>query len=93
MAAGRAELVETSLLNIQADTIIERQNQTNDPTVAKDDPPSILQNEANRSTRHLAQCFLRLIHLDNDILDRMNRYEASLWRQVAQTLMILKGSR
>jgi hypothetical protein len=34
----------------------------------------------------LALCFL---HLPNFALDRLNRYEAALWRQVGQTLLAL----
>ena len=38
---------------------------------------------------HLAQCFLRLANLPNYALDRLSRYEYSLWRQVAQILFAL----
>jgi hypothetical protein len=34
----------------------------------------------------LARCFLRLANLPNFALDRLSRYEAILWRQVAQIL-------
>jgi hypothetical protein len=37
----------------------------------------------------LARCYLRLAHLPSFPLDRLNRYEAALWRQVAQTLFAL----
>jgi hypothetical protein len=37
----------------------------------------------------LARCYLRLAHLPNCVLDRLNRYEVALWRQVAQTLFTL----
>jgi hypothetical protein len=37
----------------------------------------------------LAQCFLRLANLPNVALDRLSRYEAALWRQVAQILFSL----
>lgn len=37
----------------------------------------------------LARCFLRLANLPNYALDRLSRYEATLWRQVAQTLFAL----
>ena len=37
----------------------------------------------------LARCFLRLANLPNCALDRLSRYEAALWRQVGQTLVIL----
>jgi len=38
---------------------------------------------------HLAQCFLRLANLPNHALDRLSRYEYTLWRQVSQTLFAL----
>ena len=38
---------------------------------------------------HLAQCFLRLANLPNYALDRLSRYEYTLWRQVAQILFAL----
>ena len=37
----------------------------------------------------LARCYLRLANLPNFALDRLSRYEAALWRQVAQTLFAL----
>jgi hypothetical protein len=37
----------------------------------------------------LARCFLRLANLSNFALDRLSRYEASLWRQVGQILLAL----
>ena len=36
-----------------------------------------------------ARCFLRLANLPNFALDRLSRYEATLWRQAAQTLFAL----
>jgi len=33
---------------------------------------------------------LRLANLDIDIVDRLSRYEAALWRQLAQTLFTLQ---
>jgi hypothetical protein len=41
------------------------------------------------SISDLASCFLRLANLPNYALDRLSRYEATLWRQVAQTLFAL----
>jgi hypothetical protein len=38
---------------------------------------------------HLAQCFLRLANLPNYVLDRLSRYEYTLWRQAAQILFAL----
>jgi hypothetical protein len=40
-------------------------------------------------TVDFARCFLRLSNLPNYALDRLSRYEAILWRQVAQTLIAL----
>jgi len=37
----------------------------------------------------LAHCFLRLANLPNFALDRLSRYEATLWRQVGQILFAL----
>jgi hypothetical protein len=37
----------------------------------------------------LARCFLRLANLPNYALDRLSRYEATLWRQVRQILLAL----
>jgi hypothetical protein len=39
----------------------------------------------------LARCFLRLANLPNYALDRLNRYEVALWRQVGQILFALGG--
>jgi hypothetical protein len=38
---------------------------------------------------HLTHCFLRLADLPNFALDRLSRYEATLWRQVGQILFTL----
>jgi len=37
----------------------------------------------------VGRCFLRLANLPNFILDRLSRYEVTLWRQVGQTLCAL----
>jgi hypothetical protein len=37
-----------------------------------------------------ARCFLRLANLPNFALERLNRYEASLWRQAGQILYALE---
>ena len=41
-------------------------------------------------SRDIAISFLRL-NLDNDIVDRLCRYEAALWRQLAQALFTLQA--
>jgi hypothetical protein len=68
----------------------------------RDGPPSLASSEAetahlhdptfelaNRPPVELARGFLRLANLPNFALDRLNRYEASLWRQVGQTLFAI----
>jgi hypothetical protein len=42
-------------------------------------------------TAELARCFLRLANLRNYALDRLSRYEATLWRQAGQILFALDG--
>jgi hypothetical protein len=37
----------------------------------------------------MAHCFLRLANLKNNALERVSRYEAALWKQAAQTLLLL----
>jgi hypothetical protein len=44
---------------------------------------------ADDPSLHLAQCFLRLANLPNYALDRLSRYEYTLWRQLAQSLFAL----
>jgi hypothetical protein len=39
----------------------------------------------------LARCFLRLANVPNFALDRLSRYEATLWRQVGQILVALNA--
>src|SRR6476660_2968692 len=41
----------------------------------------------------LACCFLRVTNLADDAFERLGRYEATLWRQVRQTLFSLEGLR
>jgi hypothetical protein len=42
-------------------------------------------------TADLARCFLRLAHLPSGALDRLSRYEATLWRQAGQILFTLNA--
>ena len=41
-------------------------------------------------SRDIAISFLRLANLDNDIVDRLSRYEGALWRQLVQALSTAK---
>ncbi len=53
-------------------------------------PPVVQPSTANES-RGITISFLRLANLDSDIVDRLSRYEAALWRQLAQTLFALQA--
>jgi hypothetical protein len=44
---------------------------------------------ANGPAIEFARCFLRLANLPNFALDRLSRYEATLWRQVGRILLAL----
>ncbi len=46
---------------------------------------------APNSSRDIAISFLHLANLDSEIADRLSRYEAALWRQLAQTLFTLQA--
>ena len=91
----RATMMETGLFEIQADhlqnyrenrellsesrdvihTLLRRAN--SDPNVKAD------------NTVDFARCFLRLANLPNFVLDRLSRYEATLWRQARRILLAL----
>jgi hypothetical protein len=60
-------------------------NDTHGSTSA--DPGSVI--PAVAPTVELARCFLGLANLPNFALDRLSRYEATLWRQVGQALFAL----
>jgi hypothetical protein len=44
-------------------------------------------------SRNLTHCFLRLANLNNGVFERLGRYEATLWRQIVQTLFALQTVR
>jgi hypothetical protein len=41
--------------------------------------------------RDIALSYLRLANLDNELIDRLSRYEGGLWRQTVQTLFALQA--
>src|SRR5215475_2393333 len=47
--------------------------------------------ETNQTNKNTARSFLRLTSLDNQIFERLGRYETNLWRQTAQTLLLLSS--
>jgi hypothetical protein len=63
------------------------------PTALTDAPAAHVDGEirpAGSPSRDIAVTFLRLANLDSELVDRLSRYEASLWRQLVQTLFALQ---
>ena len=58
-------------------------------TLAVIDEVSTSAERFGKRTVDFARCFLRLSNLPNYAFDRLSRYEATLWRQVAQIVMAL----
>jgi hypothetical protein len=59
---------------------------------AEMDQPNDVENASNDphdTTRQLTYSFLRLANLDSGVFERLNRYEAALWRQTIQILFTL----
>ena len=46
--------------------------------------------KADATAVEFARCFLRLANLPNFALDRLSRYEATLWRQAGRILQALE---
>ena len=52
---------------------------------------AVVQPPAANASRDITISFMRLANLDSDIVDRLSRYEAALWRQLAQALFTLQA--
>lgn len=78
---GRVELVDLTQNSASADINEEIAELLALPAISAD--PEMT------AAHDVAQCFLRLANLPKYALDRLGRYEATLWRQVAQTLFAL----
>ena len=78
---GRADLV-----NLDRDPV--RHSVTNGTEAPPCSGPKSVDVAVDRSA-DLARCFLRLANLPNYALDRLSRYEATLWRQAGQILFAL----
>jgi hypothetical protein len=113
----RAVIVESGLLNMQAETIqIPCSRPTNEYNVdrlsifrkflhsselenpmsrqqgAKDDIRiDSVGSDPNQTNTNIARSFLRLTNLDNQVFERLGRYETNLWRQTAQILLLLSA--
>jgi hypothetical protein len=94
----RATKVETGLFEIQAEHLRDYRENRQLLTDSRDVihavfrraesavPDSEMKANANME---FARCFLRLANLPNFALDRLSRYEASLWRQAGRILFAL----
>jgi hypothetical protein len=63
-----------------------------DPTAGSENDDAVREStvEANDPFDDLTQSFIRLSNLPTCPLDRLSRYEATLWRQACQILFALK---
>jgi hypothetical protein len=91
----RATTMETGLFEIQADHM---QNYRKNRELLSDSRDVIHtlfrradsdHNVKADNTVEFARCFLRLVNLPNFALDRLSRYEATLWRRVGRILFAL----
>src|SRR3954469_5075227 len=64
-------------------------NELNSMPMATDPPAAGA--HADQNSADLAQCFLRLARLPTFPLDRLSRYEATLWRQAGRTIFALEA--
>src|SRR4051812_2493129 len=100
----RASTMETGLFEIQARHVLDcRNTRARGPierffdadvpsgtahSATKMQAPAAQENADHRSSE-LAECFLRLASLPTFPLDRLSRYEATLWRQAGRTIFTL----
>jgi hypothetical protein len=95
--------IETDLFQIQAEILRDQRNEmTTMQRNLPDQAPAVLTlAEGDRvlcncpalSPRELTYCFLRLGNLDGGAFERLSRYNAALWKQTAQTLLLLGSTR
>jgi hypothetical protein len=95
----RATAFETGLLEIQAEHSRESQESRYALSGLREhlsspqrDPghDCFTKRGTDGPTARFAQCFLRLADLTNFALERLSRYEASLWRQAGQIIYALE---
>jgi hypothetical protein len=94
--------IETDLFKIQAEILHDRRSelapvcdelpdQTPDH-MKRDERDRLNCDDSSLSARELTYSFLRLGNLDNGAFERLGRYNATLWKQTAQTLFLLGQS-
>ncbi len=91
----RATTMETGLFEIQAGHLHNYQENRQLLSDSRDVIHTLLRgadsdrNVKADNTVEFARCFLRLANLPNFALDRLSRYEATLWRQAGRILFAL----
>jgi hypothetical protein len=91
----RATTMETGLFEIQADHLHNYRENRQLLSDSRDVIHTLLRradsdrNAKADNTVEFARCFLRLANLPNFALDRLSRYEATLWRQAGRVLIAL----
>ena len=91
----RATTMETGLFEIQADHLYHYRENRQLLSDSRDVIHTFLRRaDSDRNTKadntvEFARCFLRLANLPNFALDRLSRYEATLWRQAGRILFAL----
>jgi hypothetical protein len=95
--------IETDLFAIQAEILRGRRreaatahgeftNQTQN-AVTRGEDDRLGCSDSPLSARELTHCFLRLGNLDSGAFERLGRYNAALWKQTGQTLLLLGPTR
>jgi hypothetical protein len=87
--------IETDLFQIQAEILRDRRHavSTLDGNLPDHLPEVLTLASPALSPRELTHCFLRLGNLDGGTFERLGRYNAALWKQTAQTLLLLGSIR
>jgi hypothetical protein len=88
----RASAIETGLFEMHRRTSARTPAGPLPRPRSTGDAPNSTQANGSKSNA-IAQCFLRLSHLDPTLLDRVGSYEARLWRQAAQIIWTLDAMR
>jgi hypothetical protein len=90
--------IETDLFQIQAEILRDRRNELapgydelpeTPDLMTRDKTEPISFSDSSLSPRELTYCFLRLGNFDSGAFERLSRYNAALWKQTAQTLLLL----
>lgn len=82
----RAQAIETGLLSIQAAIQSDRRHDPENPASPEQSFPLDTSDPIQ-----LAHAFLRASNLNGEVLDRLSRYETTLWRQAVQLLFLLEA--